>query len=372
MADTDVWGLGGPIASPAAGDRAGWATGPLAGGYSLRGSFVWKNAAGLFNADGDILIPTSKSYLCVNENYGIGGRSGDGLEMHAANGDSLQFGHRDGATFVKRMSLLGTGNLGIGTGGGAAVRLHVKSNAEISRLEGTTARGSGNNFVTFYDPTGRKGYFGYAGIFDDFYIINEMNRELIFATNATSRWQITRSGTIEPMADNAYGIGHPSFRASEIRLVNPPIVTSDEREKTWRGAMSPAEISAAKRIAAELGFYQWNDSIAEKGAVVARLHFGVRAQSVWAIMADEGLIPALAEGIDPDSKYAFLCWDKWDAIAPVEAEEEELDGEGNVIVAAQSGHPGREAGNRFGIRPDQLALFLSAAQEARLAALEAT
>ena len=66
-------------------------------------------------------------------------------------------------------------------------------------------------------------------------------------------------------------------------------------------------------------------------------------------MADEGLIEPIAEGVAPSSRYAFLCHDQWDEEA----------GEG------------RPAGDRFGVRADQLALFLIAAQDARLAALEA-
>ncbi len=107
-------------------------------------------------------------------------------------------------------------------------------------------------------------------------------------------------------------------------------------------------MAAARRIALELGFYQWNDAIAQKGAAGARLHFGVRAQTVWAIMADEGLIDPLVPEATPDSPYAFLCYDRWD---------------GDADGAAP-------AGDRFGIRPDQLSLFLIAAQEARIAAME--
>src|SRR3546814_8709593 len=70
-------------------------------------------------------------------------------------------------------------------------------------------------------------------------------------------------------------------------------------------------------------------------------------------MADEGLIDPIVEGVDPDCKYAFLCWDGW---------AEERDDDDNIVVAD---------GDRFGIRTDQLELFLIAAQEARLAALEA-
>src|SRR3546814_5111475 len=132
------------------------------------------------------------------------------------------------------------------------------------------------------------------------------------------------------------------------------VCSSDlEREKTWRGAPTAAELAAAKRIVAELGFFQWNEAIAEKGAANARYHFGVRAQQVWAIMADEGLIDPIVEGVDPDCKYAFLCWDGW---------AEERDDDDNIVVAD---------GDRFGIRTDQLELFLIAAPEARQAALAA-
>ncbi len=169
-----------------------------------------------------------------------------------------------------------------------------------------------------------------------------------------------------PGSDNDRTLGSSSLRWSVVYAGTGAINTSDAREKTWRGAPTTAELAAARRIIAELGFFQWNDAIADKGAAGARYHFGVRAQAVWAIMADEGLIDPIVEGVTPSSSYAFLCYDEWPA---VEAVAEERDEEGNITVAAVAARP---AGNRFGIRPDQLALFLIAAQEARIAALEAT
>jgi hypothetical protein len=185
-----------------------------------------------------------------------------------------------------------------------------------------------------------------------------------FYIAGTSLVQIGPSA-LTPGTDNAVPLGAASFRWQEVRAVNGTIITSDEREKTWRGGPNAAEISAARRIAAELGFFQWNDAIAVKGADGARMHFGARAQAVWAIMADEGLIDPIAEGETPSSRYAFLCYDEW---PEVEAVAEERDEEGNITVEAVEARP---AGNRFGIRPDQLTLFLIAAQEARIAALEA-
>src|SRR3546814_15205176 len=74
------------------------------------------------------------------------------------------------------------------------------------------------------------------------------------------------------------------------------------------------------------------DAIPAKGAAGARRHFVVRAQAVWAIMAEEGLIAPLAEGQAPDGRSAFLVWNGWD---------QERDAEEQPV---------RAAGERFGIR----------------------
>lgn len=166
------------------------------------------------------------------------------------------------------------------------------------------------------------------------------------AADGTLRLKIESAGHIRPGGDNSQNLGTASFRLATVFAGTGTINTSDETEKTWRGAFTAPELAAAKDIAGAIGVFQWNDAIAEKGADPddggARLHFGVKAQQVWGIMATHGLLDEIEEGIDPDSKYAFLCWDDL--------------GDGN---------------GRFGVRPDQLALFLIAAQEARIAALEA-
>ncbi len=159
--------------------------------------------------------------------------------------------------------------------------------------------------------------------------------------DGTLAWRWQSDGHYRPGADNSYDVGTASFRGRTAYFGTGAINTSDGREKSAVRAFSAAELRAAKRIAAEIGVFQFLDG--------ARLHVGVIAQAVWGIMADEGLVDPIADGVTPDSAYAFLCYDKWDADAV----------------------NGTEAGDRFGIRPDQLALFLIAAQEARLAAIEA-
>ena len=177
--------------------------------------------------------------------------------------------------------------------------------------------------------------------------------ELVIATKAgttdtglSPRLVIQAAGAVRPGADNAQNLAGASFRWANSYFAVSPTITSDAREKMWWGAADAGELRAAARIVGELGFYQWKDAIVQKGSEGARRHFGVRAQAVWAIMADEGLIdPVGADGRPGVTPYAFLCWDEWGV-------------EGERMA-------------RFGVRPDQLALFLIAGQEARIAALEA-
>ncbi|WP_374525539.1 tail fiber domain-containing protein [Sphingopyxis sp.] len=223
------------------------------------------------------------------------------------------------------------------------------NNVERVVLEtGGTLRPAGNNAQSFGSSTNRWLELWASKL------VTPSGVALGLQAGAGGQWNISAStGAFYPSTDNALPVGGAANRASTVYAGTGTINTSDAREKTWRGAPTMAEMAAARRIGGELGFYQWNGAIADKGTEGARLHFGARAQAVWAIMAEEGLIdPAGPEAV-PTSRYAFLCWDAW------EAEGQGADG------------PARAAGDRFGIRPDQLALFLIAAQEARLAALEA-
>jgi hypothetical protein len=87
--------------------------------------------------------------------------------------------------------------------------------------------------------------------------------------------------------------------------------------------------------------YKYNDAVELKGDD-ARIHVGVIAQEVIAAFA--------AEGLDA-TRYALLCHDTWEA-----EPEETVDENGNVI---NSGH--RDAGERYGIRYDELLAFMIAA-----------
>lgn len=214
----------------------------------------------------------------------------------------------------------------------------------------------------------------------------------------TDRILVNGSGHLHPGADNTANCGISGYRWANIYAANGTIQTSDERDKAWRGGPSESELRAGWRIIDELGFYQWKDAIEEKGADGARLHFGVRAQRVWAIMAAAGLVNPIGEDGRPGkTPYAFLCFDEWadefeDEVktvrrterVPVEEESPLLDAKGRrarkvkyrTVTIEKQQPTGRKllkraAGNRFGVRPDQLLLFLIAAQAQRQSAIEA-
>lgn len=139
--------------------------------------------------------------------------------------------------------------------------------------------------------------------------------------------------------DNRHSCGTAALRWSTVYAATGTINTSDERLKTEFDSVSAAEKRAALKIKKSIGRYQFTDAVDEKGNK-ARYHFGVGAQTVGQIMRDEGLNP---------DEYAFYCYDEW------QAQDEVITPEGNKVSEAT------EAGNRYGIRYDELAMFILAA-----------
>lgn len=165
------------------------------------------------------------------------------------------------------------------------------------------------------------------------------------ATNASMR---LTAHNYSPSVDNGTLLGTASFRWGQIYSSVSTIATSDEREKEWIGELSGAELRVAKALSKLIGFYKWKDAIALKGDE-ARIHAGVKAQAVKAAFEDEGL-----NGFS----YGVLCYDEWDETPEQKTEE------GKVIT------PYSAAGNRYGVRYDELWSFVTAGFEARLSALE--
>lgn len=152
---------------------------------------------------------------------------------------------------------------------------------------------------------------------------------------ASDYWQISTGSSnyrfyayaLRTTEDNVSSLGTAPRRFSTVYAATGAINTSDERLKTNFTDIDAAESRVAVKIKKAIKRYQFTDAVDSKGDK-ARYHFGVGAQTVGQIMREEGL--------DPE-QYAFYCYDEWEATEEI------------------------EAGNRYGIRYDELAMFLHAA-----------
>lgn len=192
----------------------------------------------------------------------------------------------------------------------------------------------GNNDLTTTDFDTRLGFFSRgAG-----------------AMNLSARMWMGTTAFYPNEDSTGMSLGSPGRKWSTVYAATGTINTSDARDKDWRGGLNEAEIRVAKALAGKIGVYRWKYAIDAKGDD-ARLHIGVLAQEV--IEAFE------AENLDP-FRYGLVCHDEW------EAESEQVDENGDVVSSAIP------AGERYGIRYDELMAFIAAGFEARLSALEGT
>lgn len=190
-----------------------------------------------------------------------------------------------------------------------------------------------------------------------------------------------------PFDDGAANCGRSTARWATVFAVTGTINTSDAREKTAVQALKESELQAAMVLAKEIGSYKWLEAVVEKGED-ARSHIGMTVQRAIEIMEDHDLEPLT---------YAFICYDEW----PEEPEVVKEEIYGRIYSAGElysdhakyeeflsfNGMPSftweetsretivikeyKPAGNRYGFRNDQLALFIARGQEERLSRLEA-
>jgi hypothetical protein len=143
-----------------------------------------------------------------------------------------------------------------------------------------------------------------------------------------------------PLAnDNARTCGSASYRWSTVYAATGSINTSDAREKQQVSELDAAEKRVATTIKGLVRKFKFNNAVAEKGDN-ARIHVGVVAQDIAAAFVAEGLDPA---------NYALFCHDTW------EAKEDVLGTDGLVRI------PARPAGDRYGVRYDELLAFMISA-----------
>jgi hypothetical protein len=135
------------------------------------------------------------------------------------------------------------------------------------------------------------------------------------------------SASVLGTVDGAVSLGSGARRFNTVFATTGAINTSDEREKTPLRPLAAAERAAALAIKSQLGSFKFLTAIENKGSA-ARWHFGAGAQTVAAAFQ--------AEGLDPHA-YGLFCYDEWPAT------------------------DGQPAGNRYGVRYDELAMFILAA-----------
>jgi hypothetical protein len=129
-----------------------------------------------------------------------------------------------------------------------------------------------------------------------------------------------------PTTDNTFNLGTAGLRWATVFAGTGTINTSDAREKQQVRELADAEKAVALRLKGLLKAFKFNNAVEAKGDG-ARIHFGVMAQDVKEAFE--------AEGLDA-SNYALFCYDEWQ-------DDEKL----NVV-----------AGNRYGIRYDELLAFI--------------
>lgn len=157
------------------------------------------------------------------------------------------------------------------------------------------------------------------------------NNQVGIVSSGALQYTLT-SSAILPQSDNARNLGSASFRFSVIYAGTGSINTSDERHKQQFRSLEDAEKAAALAIKSAIGMFKFNDSVAIKGADGARWHCGVKAQQIVQIMTDHNLKPL---------EYAFICYDKWDAedeLVDITPEQPAIE-----AVAGQPGLPYRPA-----------------------------
>lgn len=166
--------------------------------------------------------------------------------------------------------------------------------------------------------------------------------------DASPSWRIQCEGTVSasffgtdfrPGADNARSLGAAGARWSTVYAGTGTINTSDAREKTF-SSIPEVEKQVAIELKGLMRRFKFNDAIEAKGIDNARIHYGTSAQEVISVFEKYGLNAM---------QYAMVCYDEW------EAQEEVKDEEGNITQEY------RPAGNRYGIRYEELLCFIISA-----------
>jgi hypothetical protein len=184
-------------------------------------------------------------------------------------------------------------------------------------------------------------------------------------SGVAERLRLTQT-SLQPGTDNAQTCGTSGMRWSVVYAATGAINTSDSREKSKVSPLEDRELAASIALGKEIGAFKFLSSMREKGDS-ARIHIGMTVQRAMEVMSAHGLNA---------TDYAFICHDVWPARevpAQTEARDTGLkNSNGEPIMETVTVREGYtdQAGDRYGFRMDQLALFIMRGIEHRLTALE--
>lgn len=263
-----------------------------------------------------------------------------------------------------------SGNVGLGVSPIAGARLDVMGLCSVRSAAGAAASteyaGNGGTFSATSLSVGQDSV-GWGLVYQ------RSNLPIYFGTNNLERMRIEAAGNIAAGSDNTLTMGTAARRWSVVYAGTGTINTSDAREKTKVAALDSQEIAAAIEISKEIGAFKFLESVKTKGND-ARIHIGMTVQRVMEIMRLHGLEP---------TEYAFICYEAWpEECVPAKTIRREtgfFDSANEPIFEIVETEPSYTipAGDRYGFRADQLALFIARGQaqrqdelEARIAALE--
>lgn len=157
-------------------------------------------------------------------------------------------------------------------------------------------------------------------------------------TSVATRLSLSVGASFQPATDNTIDLGYVTNRWATVYAGTGAINTSDAREKQNIESLNDVEKRVAIRIKGLFKKFKFIDAVDKKGDK-ARIHTGVIAQDVVAAFQ--------AEGLDA-SNYGLLCYDEWEDQPAV------LNDSGKEIRPLES------AGNRFGVRYEELLCFIIA------------
>ncbi len=174
------------------------------------------------------------------------------------------------------------------------------------------------------------------------------NQNVRLVPSGTGSNILAGAGTY-PSGDNTQPIGLAGQRWSVVYAGTGAINTSDAREKQDIADLDAVEKRVAVALKGLVRKFRFNDAVQAKGDA-ARIHVGVVAQEVIAAFE--------AQGLDAN-RYAIVCYDEWEA----RAEEfiPEVVDENGLVISPGRYSPAIPAGNRYGVRYEELLAFIISA-----------